>query len=154
MSWETLTIADLKTYLSGSEYDGITAAALASGQDADEVVESVIADTVQMVRGYVAGCTQNTLGSGATIPNELRQAALALVRSAVFTRLPGMQALNDETRQEATRTAMQQLRDAGACKLRIEQPATASEQVIAGPAVELVNSRTRTVTRETMGGLL
>ena len=154
MSWISLTTEDLKNYLSGAEYDGLTTAALATGQDADEVAESVIADTIQIVRGYVAGCAQNTLGSGATIPQELKTPALVIARSSIFGRLPGMQALNDDTRQQAVRDAMALLRDVAACRFKLEQPATPTTQVVSGPSVEVVNSRTRTATRETMGGLL
>lgn len=154
MAWNTLTLDDVKHYVSGSEYAGVTPAALASGQDADTVVEGIIADVVQEVRGYVKACAVNTLGAGSTIPDELRSAALAVIRARIFTRLPGMAALNDEQRQSETRSAELRIRDAGKCLIAIEAPETASEQVIASPQVTVITRPVRTASRDAMKGLL
>lgn len=152
--WITLTEEDVQGRLAGAELTALKGAALASGKTAAEVLTQAIGDVTLQVRGYVGACARNTLGETGTIPDELRTAALALIRDFLFTRLPGLQTLNDETRQKETERAVQQLRDAAACKLAIVPPETAAESQAAGPAVQLVSSRTRVATREKMGGLL
>ena len=154
MAWKTLTVAALKTRISGSEYSALTQAALASGQVAADVVAEVLAAVVKLVRGKVAACRNNTLGEGDTIPDELEAAALVLARNQVFTRLPGMSALNDDTRRDEVRAAERLLDSAAACTFVIEQPATPSDQVIAGPAVQVITTPTRTASRQTLSGLL
>ena len=154
MSWATLTLADLKTRFSGSEYSSITQAALADGQDADDVAESVIADVVQLVRGKVAACNQNTLGEGVTIPSELRDAALAIARGRVLTRLPGMASLLDEVRREEIRSAERLLGDVAKCDFAIEQPETATTQQMGAATMEVIAEPTRTATRAKLKGLL
>ena len=154
MAWKTLTIAALKTRISGSEFEALSSAALGSGQDAETVVEDVLSAVVKLVRGKVAACRANVLGEGDTIPDELEDAALAIARNRVFTRLPGMGALNDDTRRDEVRSAERLLDSVAACTFLIEQPADVSPQVIAGPAVEVITTPTRTATRQTMQGLL
>lgn len=154
MSWITLTLDDLKTRFSGAEYNGVTQAALATGQDADAVAESVIADVVQLVRGKVAACRQNTLGAGATIPQELKDAALAICRGRVCTRLPGMAALLDDVRQAEIRSAERLLDQTAQCNFAIEQPETPSTQEVGAPSIEIISEPTRTATRQKQNGLL
>ena len=152
--WITLNEEDVQGRLAGAELTALKSSALASGKTAAEVLAQAIEDVTKEVRGYVAACTRNQLGDGATIPDELKGAALALVRDYLFTRLPGMKMLNDEIRQKEVDRAMSKLRDAANCKLLIVQPETASAAQAAGPSTELVNSRTRVATREKMKGLL
>ena len=154
MAWVTLTTDDVQNYISGAEYDALTSAALGDGQTAEAIVEAVISDIVQTVRGYVQGCAKNTLGEGATIPQELRGAALILVRNAIFTRLPAMEALNSQSRQDEVRSAERRLSDVAACKFVIEQPATVSDQVVATSTAKVITSPDRVATRKTLSGLL
>lgn len=150
--WITPTIADFKRRFSAAEYDGVTSAVLATGQDADDVVESTMADVVKLVRGKVAACSRNTLGAGNTIPDELLDATLAIVRWRVLTRLPSI-GLADDPRELEYRKALDLLTDAAACRFVIEQPATVTDQVIASPVAEVIKSTTRQATREQLSGL-
>ena len=85
----------------------MTSASLPDGVTAAEIIADELSRTVAQVRGFVSANKSNALGDGETIPDELKDAALVIVRYKVFTRLPGMKALLDELRvkeyEEATR---------------------------------------------------
>jgi hypothetical protein len=150
MSWTTLAESDVLTRLTGAELTATKSAALASGQSSP--LADILTQVIQEVRGRVAACSQNRLGDGATIPAELRGAALDIVRYRLLTRLP-VASLVTSARETEYRDALSLLRDVASCQFRIEQPATISSQVIAGPAVTLVNATTRRATRENLRGL-
>jgi len=154
MAWITLSEEDVQGRLAGAELTALKSSALATGKTAAEVIAQALEDVSKKVRGYVAACRNNTLGDGTSIPDELKDAALALVVDFLFTRLPAMKSLYDEARQNRAKVAMSELRDAAACKIAIVPPATEAEDQAAGPAVELVNSGTRVATRSKMKGLL
>lgn len=150
MSWTTLTEAKFLEHCTGPEVAALKTAALGSGQG--EPLSAMLAKVVQEVRGYVAANQQNQLGEGVTIPSELESAAIAIARYRAINRLP-IKSLLTETRIAECKDALQLLRDTAAGRFRIEQPATVSDQVIAGPAVEVVTSTTRTATRAKLSGL-
>lgn len=154
MPWSAMLPADVARRFAAAELSAVKTAAKSAGQDGDVILSEAIADVTMQVRGYVGGCTRNTLGPDGTIPDELKSAALALVRDYLFTRLPGLKGLNDELRQKETERAMAQLKDAAACKLAIVPPTTPADDQAAGPAVQSVSTRTRVATREKMSGLL
>lgn len=154
MSWTTLSTDDIKGRLTGAEFTALTTVARSSGQSADDIIAQALDDTTRRVRGYVAACAHNTLGETGTIPDELKSAALALVREFFFTRLPGMKSLNDETRQKELERAVQELRDTAKCQFAIVPPETAAADQAAGTAITEVNSRTRVATREKLDGLM
>lgn len=150
MSWITLTESDVITKLSGPEIAAMKTAALQAAQS--NPLPEVIAQVVLEVRGYVAACQRNTLGDGATIPNELLGAAISRIRFELATRLP-VASLLTEDRRTANANALSLLRDAAACKFLIVQPATPADDQAGGPAVEIVTKTTRRATRNTMRGL-
>ena len=150
MSWNTLTEAKFLQHCTGAEVTAIKSAALASAQT--EPLTATLAKVVQEVRGYVAANRQNALGEGVTIPDELEAAACAIVRYRALNRLP-VKSLLTETRQGEYKDALSLLRDVAAGKFAIEQPETASDQVIGGPSVEVVTETTRRATREKLSGL-
>ncbi len=149
--WVELTEDDVRTRLSASELSALEGEELAEGQESP--LADIVAGVVREVRGRVAACASNALGDGDTIPDELRHHALALVRFRLCTRLPGMQDLLDDRRTREYEAALSALRDVAACKFAIEQPATPSDEQVAGPSVELISSRERRATRERMEGL-
>jgi hypothetical protein len=150
MSWITLAESDVITKLSGPEIAAMKTAALQAAQ-ANPLPE-VIAQVVKEIRGYVAACAQNQLGDGETIPDELLGAAISRVRYELATRLP-VASLLTEDRRTANADALTRLRDVAACRFAIEQPATPSDQVITGPAVEVVTKTKRQATRAKLSGL-
>ena len=151
MSWVTLTEAKFLQHCTGAETTAIKSAALATGQG--EPLTDTLARVVQEVRGYVAAHAQNTLGEGATVPQELEAAAIAIARFRALNRLPTKSLLTD-TRVQEYRDALAQLRDVAAGRFALEQPASQSAQVIpGGGAVEVASSTTRKATREKLSGL-
>jgi hypothetical protein len=149
MAWIEITEDDVKTRLAGAELSALTGAALAGGQTSP--LADVIAQVTREVRGYVAGCAANTLGDGATIPDELLGAALALVREGLASRLPRFPL--DETRREQARAARAQLRDAADCRLKVAGPETATAERIASPTPR-ITARERRFTRGNGEGIL
>ena len=150
MAWITLTSADLLRSLSESEHDAVRTAATAVGQS-DPLV-TIIEDVVREVRGYVAGNSSNTLGTGSTIPDELKGAALSRIRYEAFTRLPVGRSLLTEERVKANESATQLLRDVAAGRFAIVQPATPTTEVV-GASSPRITARTRTFDRASQEGL-
>lgn len=149
--WVELTEDDVLTRLAGAEVTALKTAALADGQESP--LPEILAGVVREVRGRVAARASNTLGDGDTIPDELLHHALAIVRYRLCTRLPGMKALLDERRLREYEDAVAALRDVADGKFAIELPATPSDEQVAGPAAQLIESRDRKATRARMEGL-
>lgn len=128
MAWRAITVADLTTRLSGSELEGFRAAALASGQS--DPVQPVIDQITDLVRGYIAGCEDNTLGLEGTIPTKLLGPALDLIVPEISKRAAGMILDSKGLRADAAERAMSILRDVSRCDLRIEAPEEETEEEI------------------------
>lgn len=132
MPWITPTENDLVARLSGPELAAYRSAALKSGQ-ADPVAP-ILAGVIGEVRGYVAGHKSNALGPTGQIPEELLDAAMALVVARLPARLP---LTLSEARIEAKKDAISLLRSvasgqfyvAPAVTLAAEQPGGGVEQV-------------------------
>lgn len=154
MSWISITATDVGRRLTAAELTALKTAAKAGDQDGDTILAEAIADSVKQVRGYVAACARNILGEGDTLPDELRGAVLALVRDYLFTRLPGMKALNDDLRQRELERAVALLRDVAACKFLVVAPETAAPEQPGGPGFEVAESRTRIASPDKTSGLL
>lgn len=149
MAWVTLVVGDVKAKLAGAEVTALQTAALAAGQS-DPVVE-IIAEVTNEVRGYVAACARNTLGSGATIPDKLKSAALAMIRYRSATRLPVKSFLTEE-RVNENKAALRLLEQVAACQFAIDEPTTASSEVISMPTPS-ISGNSPTVTRTTTDGM-
>jgi len=128
--WITLVEADVLRKLAAPELEAARTAVLAVGQ-ADPLA-GVISEITREVRSRVAACDRNTLGAAGTIPDECETAALARIRFELSGRLPGG-VLMDEDRRTANENAIAFLRDVAACKVALEQPETASEEVTSRP---------------------
>jgi hypothetical protein len=152
--WITLTSTDLEGYLSGPEMSALPNAAKAAGQTAAGIIAEALSNAVLQVRGFVSGCKTNKLGADGTIPNELKDASLCLARAIIYGRLPGMKSLNDETRQQQHRDAMDLLKATSKCEFGIVPPEEAAADQPAGTGVEQVSSRPRVAKRSDLNGLL
>ena len=150
MAWITITEALVTSKLSGPELAALKSAALATGQS-DPLVE-VIAQIVTEVRGYVGASARNTLGEGATIPDELLGAAISRIRFELATRLP-VASLLTTARTEANTQALDRLRDAAAGRFAVIQPTTVAAAQAGGPAVQIVSTSCRRATNAGLAGL-
>lgn len=140
MSWIEVTEAKVIAKLSGPEIAAMKTAALQAAQ-ANPLTE-VISQVVLEIRGYVAGCSSNTLGEGATIPDELLGAAVSRIRYELATRLP-VASLLTEARQDANAAAITLLRDVAACRFKVVAPETAAEEQAGGGKRPRIESPTR-----------
>lgn len=150
MSWITLTTDDLNRSLAGPEKAALRTVAV---EGADDPLETIIAEVINEVRGYVAGNRANTLGAGATIPDKLKSAALARIRFEAFSRLPVGRSLLTEDRVEANRSAIRLLERVSEGKFAIEEPDEAASESIAGASPAFGDGRNTDWTRTTQDGL-
>lgn len=149
MSWITLTEAKFLAQCTGAETNAIKTAALASAQT--EPLTETLANVVQQVRGYVAANSANQLGEGVTLPAELLTAAVAIARYVALNRLP-VKSLLTETRIAEYKDALTLLRDVAAGRFAIEQPTTASEQVLTGSSSPSISRPCRQFSRAKQDG--
>jgi hypothetical protein len=126
----------------------LQSAALATAQA--DPLPGVIEQVVRLIRGYVATCARNTLGAGATIPDELLDPALVLIRESLASRLPRFP--NDDTRKTQADAARTLLRDVAACKFTVVCPATPTTEAVSAPSPR-IEPRPRQFTRESQAGL-
>jgi len=128
MAWVAITEAHLKTRLSGPELNGFRSAALATGQ-ADPIA-SQIAQTVDLVRGYIAGYQANRLGEAGTVPEKLVGVTVDLLVVEVEKRCAGKLIDPNGHREKSAQTAMSILRDVAAGRFAIDVPETESEEMV------------------------
>lgn len=118
MAWIPVTADDIGTRLADPELDAARNALVAAGDPLPDIVSAVVAE----VRGRVAANRANRLGPAGTIPDELLNAALALVRGRLLSRLP-VASLMTEDRRAEIKSAEQLLRDVAAGSFVVSLPA-------------------------------
>jgi hypothetical protein len=150
--WITLTEDDVLTALTGSEAEAFTTAALDDGQ-ANPLPE-IIAQVINHIRARVAACRHNSLGTGDTIPDELKSAAVDIIAYRLATRLPisGRSSIMERLKEKHD-DADSLLRDVARCNYAVEQPATVSDEVQGGGSVKVVTSRPRIAKGSDLSGL-
>ena len=118
--WITITETHLKTRLSDPELTAFKSVALAAGQA--NPVSEIIADVTNLIRGYVANCQRNRLGSDGTIPDKLLSSALAIIVMQVMTRAAGKVIDPNGVRQKASEDAIRLMEQVAGCKFAVEIP--------------------------------
>lgn len=86
-NWRALTIADVRTRLSGNEIETYRNAALAPGEA--DPIQTLLDSITDRVRGAVARDPGNTLGASGTVPKALIDCALSILTMRVMTRCYG-----------------------------------------------------------------
>lgn len=121
MAWIELTVDDVKERLTWPELEAFQTWHLENGQP--DPVPGTIERVVREVRGFVGGCSRNTLGAGNTIPDELADAALSIIRWRLASRHVGAgETLLDEARKMEYEDARDLLKDVSRCRFEIQQP--------------------------------
>lgn len=147
MAWITPSSADLEDRMAGAEVTALRTAALATGQS--DPVPDLILSVTREVRGYVsAGGFQ--VGTGNTIPDELLDAACAILRHRASTRLPGSGMLDvDRIREfDAANTL---LREVAAGRFVVSTPLIAdATSSVASPSL---SAKPSTFNRESQAGI-
>jgi len=136
--------------MADAEIDAARTIALADGQ-ADPLAE-VVSRVVKEVRGYVGGYTTNSLAEGDTIPEECEDAALALIRWRLCSRLPVASLLTDARRAEKDE-ALTFLRDVSAGRIAIVQPASPASEQAGGSIRPSICARSRRFSRRQQDGI-
>jgi len=131
MSWITLTEAKVQDRLTADELDSLKTLSVSSG---GAPLADVLSGVIGEVRGYV-GAGGYTLGAGATIPEELLEAAVSIARYRLILRLPAEKLLMTPERVADKNAAVDLLKTLVARgKFGIVAPTTAATDQ-AGPAV-------------------
>jgi hypothetical protein len=128
MSWLPISDDDIKTRLSGPELAAFRAAALATGQQ--DPIGDVVAQTVDVVRGYIAACQRNVQGPDGTIPQKLKQAALSLIVMDIMSRAAGTVLDPKGQRKEAADKATKLLEQVAACRFAIDKPDEFTTEIV------------------------
>lgn len=124
MSWIAITSSFLLEKVTGPEKTALSGAALGAGQT--DPLTDIILNVVREVRGYCGG--RFTLGTGDTIPSELLDAALAMIRYRAYNRLPVGKGLLTQTRIEEYNDALVLMRDVARGNFAIVPAETAATE--------------------------
>lgn len=147
--WITITESDIERRLTGGEFTAVREAALSDGQP-DPLPEE-IASAVRRVRGSVAACSKNSVGPDGTIPDELEDAFLAILRYKLLTRFPEIGLISQDRRQEYE-DALALLKDCARCDFAVEQPAEPEPEKTTSSLPPAISAPGRRFTRRQQDG--
>jgi len=152
MAWIELTESLLEDRLTADELSALKTVSVSGSATP---LADVVSGVTNEIRGYCSAGGYPR-GAGATIPDELLEAAVAISRYRLIVRLPAQKMLMTEDRRTEKNDAIQMLRDLVATgKLGIEDPATQADAVRPpGHDISVVVDGTQTeITRHDMRGL-
>lgn len=88
--WTVITRADIESRMSGEEFDVFTQRATTpGGTKPNQIIQAVIDQVTEKVRGAVSACPKNRLGPVGTIPSCLLYDAVSLAMLSIMTRVGG-----------------------------------------------------------------
>jgi hypothetical protein len=148
MAWVSITEAMVAERLAGPELAAYKSAALGTGQT--NPLPNIITRAVDEVRGYIAACRANTLGEAGTIPEKLLDAALAVIRYRLISRLP---VTLTQSRIDEKDDALRLLKEVAACRFAVEEPTTASTEALSGKSPRWTERTDREFTRTSQDGI-
>jgi hypothetical protein len=149
MSWRALTEADLLAKMSSPELEAFRAAAIADGQ-ADPIA-AAIGQVTDLVRGYIASNTKNTLDVATdTLPVRLIPAAVDILVVDIPARAGGVQIDPEDARAKAKAQAIRLLEQVAADRFSIADPVSGQESSSGGATV--VNARPPRFNRDNLRG--
>lgn len=152
MSWRTITEADVLTKLSSPEVEAFRAAAIADGQA--DPIEAGIANVTDLIRGYIASNSKNSLDTAAdTVPVRLIPAAVDILAVDIPARAAGTQLDPEDARSKAKAQAIRLLERVADDKFSIEDPVTGAESAESIKPVYVGNRCRRTFDRSSQEGL-
>lgn len=118
-NWVVLTAGMLQSRISSPEYAAFTASII-QGSQADPVPQ-ILADIAQQVRAAVRSGRKTALGPAGTIPASLKNAALALSKYQVFSRVTALRQYCEAMRGEV-KDATELLTQVATGKITPEDP--------------------------------
>lgn len=149
MAWITLTEAFITGKLTGPELNALRTAALAPGQEPP--MPEAIRLVVREVRGYVRGNQANILAPGDTIPDELEDAALAMIRYRALNRLP-TKSLLTQPRVDENAAALELMKAVAAGRFGVVCPDMPSTEKPSDSRAPLITPRPRQFSRASGDG--
>ena len=150
MAWRAVTEDDLLTRMSGDELAALRESSLGTGQS--DPVSEHIDQVTEMVRGYIAAHSANTLGESGTLPERLIRPACDILVMDVSTRSGGILIDISDTRKTAHDNAVRLLEQVAQGNYAVEQPETAGDDSEAAPSPSLYD-RTRNFERTDQEGI-
>jgi phage gp36-like protein len=123
MAWQQITEEQLKSRLSGPEYDLLSSAALAADQG--NPLPEIITEVTDEVRGYIAA--QYPLEAGSTLPSKLVGTAVTIIAWRAALRL-NVKILLSDSRKNEYEAAIKLLQRVADGKFAVEEPATADTE--------------------------
>jgi hypothetical protein len=153
MAWISLTAQNFKDRLLKAEYDALSAVGLYEGRTWADVLEDELTSTINHVRGYCPSTTSR--GDGVTIPEELKDATLAVVRMKFFTRFPKLAALWTEGRNQEYLQALELFKLWASKRYHVAAPETAAPTTdqAGAPGAASIIPNPRLADRAAMNGL-
>jgi hypothetical protein len=152
MAWITPTVDHLQEVVSATEYEAITSAVLGDGQTGPALAAAALTKWTEHARGYVP--LSISLGAPGTIPEKLLITVLVLARRGIFSRLPGLESLHGDLRNEEIRTAERTLQDCQRGEFRLEEPTTPAAATEQGATLQpAIHTRPRRFARGDEDGL-
>lgn len=142
MSWLSLTASNFQAKLLAQEYTALSAIGVQEGKTWEEVFADELTRTTNYVRGFCPAST--ALGAAGTIPDEVEDAAYAILRYKFFTRFPKLKQLLTEERKDEFMRAEELLQRWSNNKFRVVRPTTPADTDAqpAGPSAELLDADT------------
>ena len=152
MAWISPTLQTCKDRIP-KEWLALSTAAMAEGQDADELAQKVIESQVNRIRGRVP--LNVPRGADGTIPDELESSFFALWVYEFIIKLPKMKSLLDALRVAAKDAALDELKELSMGRINVVPPiiaAASNEQAVAS-GVGLVSAGKQRMRRRNTEGL-
>jgi len=149
MSWITITEALVEDRLSAAELSSLKTVSISDG---GTPLTDVISSVTNEIRGY-CGAGGYTLGSAGTLPDELQEAAVTIIRHRLALRLNAPNLINEDRRADYrdTLTMLRELVATG--KFGIVAPATAATDQPAQPGPSTDNDITLNFDRDAQEGI-
>lgn len=153
MSWVTITQEVI--FPRQAELAQVLAVKVPGGETAASLLAAAMGQVVSEARGYLRAAVRKgflgAMGDEGTVPASLVQSVAVLVRRAVLGRLPGLQSLHNQIRDEECRAAERLIRDVATGANVVEEPGGAGGAVTSPRPMVL--GRQRDFTRETEDGV-
>lgn len=98
-----------------------------SDENPENKLSAILIQVTTRIRGQVAACTANTLGSDGTVPDEVEDAAVAIARHRFLSSVPNFDEAQGEMRKEEYRDAIRFMQDVAKCLVSIVPPGSADD---------------------------
>ena len=154
MAWNTVATDDVLAEFSTAEQNSLTGASGA--------LDVILGNVVNTVRGQILAGGGMLSANAQTIPDQLRDAVIAIARWRFLSSVPLLQDFKTDDRRSLYNEAIETLRGVMSGSVKVEVPTDAASQTLASGGssgspvneVEIASRQRRYVTNCSMRGLL